>query len=126
HATDGGIHIWVTISHRNSHSVTVDTVILPSESHDEIDAKYIAPTLRKLALRLFVESGQVKHIGDSPERLGDFLLGIEASAHHHWWQAIYHYRRSLHAMEASHGFFSLGHYHLGAALVYQGNWEDGL
>jgi hypothetical protein len=100
-------------------------VVLSENSLEEIDDIFIRPVARQLALKLLIELGQVPHLGSSWETLDYFLKGLDASANRNWWQAIAYYRKALQAEETVQGSFGIGHYHLGTALLFQGNWREG-
>jgi hypothetical protein len=123
--SNGSVEVWVELNYRNSQSAAVDMVVLPENSLDEVDELFIRPIARELALKLLVEMDQVGQLGSNWKTLDDFLMGLDASAKRNWWQAIAYYRQALQTEETTQGRFGVGHYHLGAALVYQGNWREG-
>ena len=123
--TNNSVEIWVELKYRNNQSAAVGMVVLSENSLEEIDDVFIRPVARQLALKLLIELGQVPHLGSSWENLDYFLKGLDASANRNWWQAIAHYRKALQAEEAFQGSFGIGHYHLGTALLFQGNWKEG-
>lgn len=122
---DRGVEVWVELKYRNQQSATVDLVILPKNSLEEVDEVQIRPVARQLAIQLLIKLGQVPHLGSSWETLDFFLRGLDASTKQNWWQAISFYRQALQAEETARGSFGIGHYHLGAALVFQGSWREG-
>lgn len=124
--SNGSIQIWAELNYRNTQRAAVDLVILPENSYQEIDDIFIRPYAREMALKLFIELGQVSHLGSSWKTFAEFLNGLEATSRRNWWQAIDFYRLALQTEETRKGTFGIGHYHLGAALVYQGNWDEGL
>lgn len=122
----GSVEIWVELNYRNSQSAAVDMVILPDSSIRDIDEVFIRPITRELALKLLIELGQVEHLGSSWESLGYYVKGLQASAHRDWLQAIYNYRRAINVEETLRGSYGIGHFHLGASLVFKGDWQQGL
>lgn len=120
------VELWVELNYRNKKTATVELTLLPKNSIDEIDEKFMRPVARELALRLLVEMNQVSHLGISWQSLDEFLTGLDASSRHNWWEAIAHYRKALQIEETMRRSFGIGHYHLGAALIFQGSWDEGL
>jgi hypothetical protein len=123
---NNSIEIIVRLVYGNNQSAIVDKVVLPENSITDIDEITMRPIIRDLAERLYLRLGQVNHLGNSPAALGYFLRGLEASAKRNWWQAIYYYHKALQVEGPGQNAFGLGHYHLGTALLYQGEWERGL
>lgn len=77
---DKSIEIWVQINYGNSVSAVVNQVIMPETAIDIIDEVLVRPIARELALRLFLELGQISHLGSTTRSLAHFLRGLEASA----------------------------------------------
>lgn len=123
---NNSVQIWVELNYRNNRRAAVDLVILPENSYEEIDELVIRPYIREIAIKLFVKLGDLSHLGTSWSSLGAFLDGLEASSQQKWWQAISHYRRAIKEEETKRGRFGIGYYHLGAALVFQGERDEGL
>lgn len=122
---NGSIEIWVQLI-RGNQAATVDHVLLPENNITEIDDYFMQPITRELALKLYIELGQVRHLGSSTESLDNFLIGLDSAVNKDWWRAIAYYRRALQVEESHRETFGIGHYHLGVALLFQGNWQEGL
>jgi hypothetical protein len=123
--TNGSVEMWVEMDYRHRQTAVVDHKLLPENTLDELDEHYIRPVAREMALKLLVELQIAPHLGSDWKTLDYFLRGLEASAKRNWWQAIANYRQAIQAEESHRGTFGVGHYHLGAALVFQGNVEEG-
>jgi hypothetical protein len=117
--------MWVEMDYRHRQTAVVDHKLLPENTLDELDEHYIRPVAREMALKLLVELQIAPHLGSDWKTIDYFLRGLEASAKRNWWQAIANYRQAIQAEESHRGTFGVGHYHLGAALVFQGNVEEG-
>ena len=124
--TNGTIGIWVELRFRNNQSAAVDFMILPENSISEIDQVFMRPVARELSLKLVIKLGQLIHLGSNWQSLGQFLRGLEASSRRDWWQAISCYREAIELERGYRTTFGVGQYHLGAALILQGNNEQGL
>lgn len=122
---NGNVEITVQF-YSNQQSASVDHVIVLENSIADIDEVMMRPIARRLAIQLFVKLGQLDHLGTSYESLNEFLSGLESSVNRKWWQAISHYRRAVQIEETHTRTFGIGHYHLGTALIYQGNILEGL
>lgn len=120
---DGRIEMAVTLGYRRSQTTTFKHIVLPENSLAQADEIFMRPIARGLALDLLVSSGQVAHLGTNQTTLDYFLRGLEASSKRNWWQAISYYRQALEAEKPERGTYSIGHYHLGAALIFQGSTE---
>jgi tetratricopeptide (TPR) repeat protein len=124
--SNGSVEIWVQILDRGGQSAAVDQVIVPENSIAEIDEVSIRPIARQIAIKLYMEMGQISHLGTTYEGVQQLLLGFEASANQDWWSAISHYRKAMAVEESSQRQYGVGHFHLGSALIYQGNIIEGL
>lgn len=120
---DGRIELAVTLGYRRSQTTTFKHIVLPENSLAQADEIFMRPIARGLALDLLVSSGQVAHLGSTQITLDYFLRGLDASSKRNWWQAISYYRQALETEKPERGTYSIGHYHLGAALIFQGNTE---
>ena len=124
--SNDSVQIWVELNYRNNRRAAVDLVILPENSHEEIDDVVMRRYAQEIAIKLFLKLGQIAHLGTSWTSLEAFLSGLEASTQRNWWQAISFYRKAIQEEETRNSTFGIGYYHLGAALVFQGEWDEGV
>jgi len=120
------VEIWVQVTYGGQNAAAVDQVIVPENSVTEIDERTIRPIAHKLAIKLLMELGRLSHLGSSPESLDALLRGLDATSKRDWWHAISHFRQALQYEETLQGSFGIGHYHLGSALLFQGDYTEGL
>ena len=118
--------VWIELTRRDGHTVAVDKMIIPGESAQSINERTLQTISKDSAIKLMTKLGQGSHLATSWQSLKYFLQGLEASSHHDWWRAIASYQRAIQLEETTGNEFGIGHYHLGAALIFQGNMEDGL
>lgn len=120
------LEIIVEMSRRNSPSISAKIGLLPEHGIDELDEFTIQQLVRKLAIKLIFQMYQSHKISSTEESFEHFISGLEASRQRNWWLAIWHYRRAIAIDESNQSKFGLGHYHLSAALFFQGDFENGL
>lgn len=124
--SDNSIDIWAEISIRGGNTQSIGLVkVLPIGS-DRIGEQTMREKASELAGKLMLKTGNITHIANSWDSFQYFLAGLEASHEGNWWYAISNYRRAIHIEEAEQNTFGLGHYHLGAALLFQGDYFLGL
>ncbi len=123
---NGSIDVWAELNYTGSQSVAVNITINPEAHLSEFNQQALKPYIRNLALSLILELGQLTHIGSRLDGLNNFLLGLEASVKKNWWEAEYYYRQATRIEETYNDYFGVGHYHLGASLIFQGNWREGM
>ncbi len=123
---DNNVAIWVEFSQRDGRTVAVDTVLIPENSANNVDETILDAVAYKLALKLMVKLGNHSYLASSWESLKWFLDGLDAAYYRNWRHAIACYRQAVNIEESVRRGFGLGYYHLGAALVFQGEIEEGL
>ena len=120
------VEIWVQLVYGNNNAAAVEQVIVPENSIVEIDEVLVRPIVRQIAIKLLMELGQLTHLGSTVDSISDALIGLEASANRDWWRAISYFRKWLAAEETRQRSFGIGHYHLGVALLNQGDLFEGM
>jgi hypothetical protein len=124
HANEN-LHIRIDFTRRGRESISVsinESGFNPDESFNEGMIKNAA---RILAIKLILQLGNGSHLASSPESFNHFLSGLQASAMNSVWKATDSYRKSIQIEETIRNSFGIGHYHLGAILMLQGQWEEG-
>lgn len=124
--TNGSLEVWVHMNHGKQGSIAIEHTLVPENNIAEIDEVLLRPVLRQIAIKLFIEMGEVTHLSSTEDSMSDLLNGLDASANRNWWRAIAYYRRILNTEETLRSSYGIGHYHLGAALIFQGDWKLGL
>lgn len=119
------IDIQVEFIRRNGFSLTAERSLSPDET-GSISKRRIEAVTEELALEIVLKLGQFSDIASSVESLRAFLTGLEQASKRNWWQAIAAYRQTVYLEDARHNNCAIGHYHLGAALLSQGDVERGL
>lgn len=123
---NGAIEIFIEMRYRNQLSPTVSLTVDPPVEGEDFDDAIIAVRIREAALKLLISLGQVPGVGENWHTLEQFLNGLQASSKNDWWLAIWHYYQALEAdNEIEAQKLGVIYYHLGAALVYQGQWAQG-
>lgn len=123
---DKSVQVWIEYSTRFGRTVSVRAVIPAVNSFIEVDEYAVQAMTKELALKLVAALGKEAHLASSWESLDHFIDGLDATRRQHWWQAIIKYRQAIQIEESFRGEFGRGYYHLGAALVFQGELREGL
>ena len=119
--SDGDIAVWVEyFSRRERKSFEIERITRNDLEANDINEDAIGQLAQELAERLAFQLGHVHSIASSWESLSCFLSGLRASANHNWWHAISNYQRATEIEETARGSFGIGHYHIGATLLSQG------
>lgn len=120
------VELEVRLSQRFGSQTSIIIPIVSSHGTDGLlDDATAAAVGRAAALKLLVRAGAVSHLASSEESLDAFLDGLSASAAQNWWRAAQSYQHAIHLEEAARGAFGVGRYHLGLALLRQGELEAG-
>jgi len=123
---DSGFEVWIQMTQQNGHTVAVDTLNIPGNTISEIDEAVLQEAAKTAAIKLLLKLGLADATTSSWRSLRKFLNGLDASFNRKWWQAVANYRSAIHLEQIDHNDSGIGHYHLGAALIFQGDLENGL
>lgn len=123
---DNNVVIWVEFTERDGRTIAVDTALIPENQASSIDESVLQQITRSLVVKLILKLGRDAHLASSWQSLKVFLDGLDAAYHRNWRHAIACYRQAVNMEESIRGNFGLGYYHLGAALVFQGELDEGV
>lgn len=121
-----GIHVRIDFAKRNRDTISVDVLEVGLSEQDLLDEMTVQNLARQLALKLIYQLGHGTHLASSVESLQHFLVGLQASTERNWWRAADAYQSNIAIEEDKRGQFGMGHYHLGVALISQGNIDEGV
>ncbi|MBK8023192.1 MAG: hypothetical protein IPK19_17640 [Chloroflexi bacterium] len=121
---NGEIEIVVELARRNR-IILVTRKALPRSASDTYDETQLTPVTYQLAAEIVLKLGQGSQIASRVESLECFLDGLLASSNRNWWRAIESYQKASAIEEAERGSYGIGYYHIGSALVLQGEIEQG-
>lgn len=123
---DSSLEIWVELSRKKGDPLSVGKAIVSESSPNYIDESQLKKAAQELAIRLVALLGQGAEFSSSWQGLQIFLEGRDAAQRHLWSHAIACYRQVTQLEESLRGTFGMGHFHLGAALILQGNLLEGM
>jgi tetratricopeptide (TPR) repeat protein len=119
------VELWIELNLGGRRTVAVDSVFIPENSTNDLDEVTVDTIIRQLVVELIIETGEGIHLPTTQDGFDYFLQGLEASSQRRWWTAISYYRKAIEIEEALRGHFGVGHYHLGAALIFQKDLVEG-
>ncbi|HEY0603590.1 MAG TPA: hypothetical protein VGD58_11800 [Herpetosiphonaceae bacterium] len=123
--TELELEVRLTQRFGNQTSIIVP-ITSPHSTEALLDNTTATRAARHAAVRLLIQSGAVAHLASSEQSLLAFLDGLAASNERNWWRAVASYRRAIQHEESHRGSFGLGRYHLGVALIRQGEFASGI
>jgi len=109
----------------NNPDVISKRIDLPGFSTGEYTKKEIEAKSRSIACELVFKLLDPKPYISQVDSFEELLKGLNASCQKKWWLAISHYRRAIEIEESFQKEMGIGHYLLGTALVFLGNYMRG-
>jgi len=119
----GRPEIWIEITQRHK-KTSLGKFEVPETLAGDFDEKTLRKLIRGVAVELTLRLGKRGKVASSTVSLNYLLEGLQASKERNWWRAIEAYRSAIRVEESAHGAFGFGYYHLGAALVFQGELDE--
>ena len=120
-SSDGTLEVWIEFfSRKDRRAFEIERVIIPNSVNTLVDDTILEEVAEELAIRLAFQFGQTFELASSWESLKWFVKGLRASSNRNWWYAISNYQKATEIEETTRGSFGLGHYHIGATLLSQG------
>lgn len=123
---DSSLEIWVELSRKRGDPLSVGKAIVAESSPNYIDESQLKKAAQELAIRLVALLGQGAEFSSSWQGLQIFLEGRAAAQRHLWSHAVACYQQVTQLEESLRGTFGRGHFHLGAALILQGDLLEGM
>lgn len=119
---DGSTEVWVNVfSRRFGQTFDIGRAVIqrPADAQpiSDIDLDAVAKTF---AIKIARELGGGPRLARSWESLSAFVDGLEASQQRNWWHAIAQYQQAIEHEGEQHSTAAIGHYHIGATLLLQG------
>jgi hypothetical protein len=123
---DKRCEVWIELMRRDGHRVAIDKMEISGDTISDLNEAELQNSCKESAVKLMIRLGKGIHLASTWEGLNEFLNGVSASSQRSWWQAVAYYGRAIAIEETIQKDFGTGHYHLGSALIFQGDMVSGL